>query len=100
MTKPPDRELARHSKATLEALTKIKKHLPRDIQAQGLRESTAEKVRRRQRASRAADASLRLEGMEASDEAKALGERWIQGKLTTDELVEQTKARHLAKSRG
>lgn len=60
----------------------------------------ADQARRRQRAARAADANLRIEGLAMSEEAKALRERWIEGELTAEEWRRQIKARHGIKAHG
>lgn len=95
MTLPDADGLAGRSKETLEALGQVREdlaHTPGE-QSGTAGEARADQIRRRRRAARAADANLRIEGLSLSDEARALRERWIEGELTRDELIEQTKAR-------
>lgn len=44
--------------------------------------------------------SNRMEGLESTPELKAGMELWITGKITIDELIEKTKARHTKSSAG
>ena len=54
-------------------------------------------VARRRAAMLAADADLRFEGLYASEAAKKLGERWILGEISDDDLIDLTKAQLLQK---
>jgi Acetyltransferase (GNAT) domain/Antitoxin VbhA len=51
-------------------------------------------VNERRRAAEQTDATLRLEGVARSDAARAINERYINGEISTDEMVRQTIALH------
>ena len=55
--------------------------------------SAAEIQRRREAVSQAA-ANARLEGQFSSAESEAIFDRFIQGEIDTDELIDELKARH------
>lgn len=100
MASPADHDLARRSKATLEALRKISKGLPQGAQTISHDGGVADQTRRRRRAARAADASLRIEGLHISDEARVLKDRYCAGKLSAEAWLERLKARHQSQGHG